>query len=389
MKIRPVLTVVAAALVLGLHLWPRTVHGIRGGTVPPATWAVPAPVRLPASPSFFYEELLEPGPGVASVHVASLAEFAPGRLAACWYGGSKEGARDVAIYLTVRDDAQGSHWSSLAPVVVAQSAERELQRYVKKVGNPLLFSAGEGRLHLLFVSIAAGGWSGSSLNLKETLDGGKTWSPARRLVLSPFFNVSELVKNAPVPVEGGGWCVPIYHEMIGKFPEFLWLDVPNALAPAVRSRPFGGRTAFQPALVPLGARRALLLCRTACDRTELFGSRTEDGGVHWTSPAPVGLPNSGSGIAALRLTDGRILLAFNDTHSGRDNLRLAVSADDGETWRRGATVASEPGAEFSYPYLLQTRDGRIHLAFTWKRTAIRHVEFNTTWLESSLKEGTP
>lgn len=389
MKIRPVLTVVAAALAFGLHLWPRTGSGIRGRTVPPAAWVVPASVPVTANPKFFREELLEPGPGVASVHVASLAEFAPGRLAACWYGGSKEGARDVAIYLTVRDDAQGSHWSSPFAVVFAESAERELQRYVKKVGNPLLFSDGKGQLQLLFVSIAAGGWSGSSLNLKATPDGGKTWSTARRLVLSPFFNVSELVKNAPVPVEGGGWCVPIYHEMIGKFPELLWLDFPNALAPAVRSRPFGGRTAFQPALVPLGTRRALLLCRTASDRTELFGSHTDDGGVHWTSPVPVGLPNSGSGIAAIRLTDGRILLAFNDTHSGRDNLRLAVSADDGDTWRRGATVASESGAEFSYPYLLQTRDSRIHLAFTWKRTAIRHVEFNPSWLDASLTEGTP
>ncbi|MBL9173644.1 MAG: exo-alpha-sialidase [Verrucomicrobiales bacterium] len=389
MKTPSVVAVVAAVLAMGLHLWPGTGKGIRGRTVPPATWAVPAPVQIPAAPAFVREELLEPGPGVASVHVASLAEFAPGRLAACWYGGSKEGARDVGIYLTVRDGAPGSHWSPPTAVVFAQTAERELQRYVKKVGNPLLFSDGQGQLQLLFVSIAAGGWSGSSLNLRRSPDAGKTWSPSRRLVLSPFYNVSELVKNAPIPVEGGGWCVPIYHEMIGKFPELLWLGVPDALTTAVRSRPFGGRTAFQPALVPLGARRALLLCRTAGDRTELFGSRTEDGGVHWSSPALVGLPNSGSGIAAIRMSDGRILLAFNDTQSGRDNLRLAVSADEGVTWRRAATVASEPGADYSSPYLLQTRDGRFHLVFTWKRLAIRHVEFNTAWLDASMKEGTP
>ena len=128
MKTSSVVTGLAAALALGMHLWPRAGNGIRGRAVPPATWAVSAPVQFPRSPAFFFEELLDPGPGVASVHVASLAEFAPGRLAACWYGGSMEGARDVAIYLTVREAAQGSHWSSPTPVVFAESAERELQR---------------------------------------------------------------------------------------------------------------------------------------------------------------------------------------------------------------------------------------------------------------------
>ena len=96
----------------------------------------------------------------------------------------------------------------------------------------------------------------------------------------------------------------------------------------------------------------------------------------------------GSGIAALRMTDGRILLAFNDTHSGRDNLRLAISSDEGATWRRGATVASEPGAEFSYPYLIQTRDG----GFTWPLPGSASpsvVEFNTAWLDATTKEGSP
>ena len=387
MKPHRLLWALAAAGAFALHLLPRGGDFKRSRTIPPVAWSVPsqgAPDSA-ALPAIYREESLGPGEGIASVHVASLAEYAPGRLAAAWYGGSREGARDVAVLVSTRDGGKASLWSRPVVVVNQASAQRDLNRFVKKVGNPLLFSDGGGRLQLLFVSIAVGGWSGSSLNLTESADGGVTWTPARRLVLSPFFNVSELVKNPPAPVQGGGWAVPVYQETVGKFPEFLWLDVPNAMASATRSRPFGGRIAFQPALLPLDAQRALLLCRTAGYQTELFGSRTDDGGVHWSAPAPVGLPNPGSGIAAIRLFGGRLLVAFNDSESARDVLRLAISDDEGRTWRRGATVIEQPGEEFSYPFLLQTGDGMIHLAYTWKRRAIRHVEFTPAWLDSSLK----
>lgn len=390
MNSRRLLAGVAAAVVLGLHLLPRGGHFDLNRVVPPAAWSVPAArPTAPAAP-VYRDETLGPGEGIASVHVASLAEFAPGELAAAWYGGSREGARDVAILLSTRTGGLKASWTLPVAVVTQDSAQRELNRFVKKVGNPLLFSDGRGRLQLLFVSIAVGGWSGSSLNWKESLDAGRTWTPAQRLVLSPFFNVSELVKNQPAALEGGGWSVPVYEELFGKFPEILWLNVPDAVARATRSRPFGGRTAFQPALVPLAAQSAILLCRSASERTDLLASRSDDGGRLWSAPMPVGLPNPGSGIAAIRLADGRLLMAFNDSSRGRDNLRLAVSTDGGQTWQRGATVADEAGAEFSYPFLLQTSDGMIHLAYTWKRQSIRHSEFNVGWLESSLKkEATP
>ncbi len=88
----------------------------------------------------------------------------------------------------------------------------------------------------------------------------------------------------------------------------------------------------------------------------------------------------------LRLRDGRLLLAFNDSETGRDTLRLAISADGGLNWSRSSTLESEPDAEFSYPFLIQTKDGRIHLVYTWKRQAIKHAEFNLAWLEAQPKE---
>jgi len=390
MKRVPVSGWLAAALAVVLHLAPR---GGAGGTpvskIHPGRWSVPPSAPAPMATPRQVTERIPPGTGIASVHVASLAEVSPGTIAAAWYGGSREGARDVAIFLSTRTLGSTNGWTLPAVILDQPMAQRELDRFIKKVGNPLIFSTGRGDLELLYVSIAVGGWSGSSLNWKSSADGGRTWTPSRRLVLSPFFNISELVKNQPVPLEGGGWMVPIYHELFGKFTELLWLGVPGAPATAMRSRAFGGRTAFQPAVVPLASEEALLLCRTAGTQTEVFGSRSRDGGLHWTPPIPAGLPNPGSGLDAIRLSDGRILAAINDSRSGRDSLRLVVSPDGGRTWQRGAVVASEPGAEFSYPFLLQTADGSIHLAYTWKREFIQYHEFNAAWLDASIGKEAP
>src|SRR5262249_43473072 len=141
-----------------------------------------------------------------------------------WYGGTREGARDVAIYWATREAGEGHPWSEPRALVTRENALNETWRYVKKIGNAVMFGDGSSRMFLLYVSIGVGGWSGSSLNAKQSLDGGKTWSASQRLGLSPFYNVSELVKNGPTPLEDGGWAVPIYQELVGKFPEVLWLN---------------------------------------------------------------------------------------------------------------------------------------------------------------------
>jgi predicted neuraminidase len=376
MKIPSVFTWLGMAAVLGLHFLPARTQS---RPAPPRFQVAPvmtAPTNSP--PSHRVEDL---GGGVASVHVASLCEPAPGQLAAAWYGGSREGAKDVAVFFS-RRDSRG--WSAAVPVVTAETARQELGHYVRKVGNAVLFADAQGKLSLLYVAIAIGGWSGSSLALKESTDLGQTWTPSRRLILSPFFNISTLVKNGATPLENGGWAVPIYQELFGKFPEILWLQERAGTPTAVRTRVFGGRTAFQPALVALDAQNALMLCRTASEQRDLFATRSADGGQTWSTPQPTGLPNSDSGVDAIRLRDGRLLLAFNDTNSGRANLRLAISPNGGTTWQRGPYLEQEPETEFSYPFLFQAKNGEIHLAYTWKRRAIRVVSFNSTWLDAQL-----
>ena len=341
---------------------------------------VPPPVPLQATAALFQAELITPAPAVAAVHVASLCQGLDGTLFAAWYGGSHEGARDVNIYWSRRGPAADQAWSAPRVLVSRQSAAHELQRPIKKVGNAMLFADGS-RLRLIYVTVSIGGWSTSSLNLKTSRDGGQNWETSRRLTLSPFFNFSELVKNQPSPMSDGSWSVPIYHECLGKFPELLRLqEMSSGELSYGKSRVCGGRFALQPALVPLSDDEALALCRDSSRVGRIRISRTSDAASHWSIPEAMSLPNSDSGLDAVRLSDGRLVLAYNEGKTGRDTLSLALSEDGGRNWKRQATLESEPGAEFSYPYLLQARDGRLHLVYTWRRKSIKHASFNTAWL---------
>jgi len=372
------LRMILAALALGLNLLPLW----RGGVDQPRSPAFA--IREPSTPpsrngvSDIHQESIGPSLATPSAHVASICELPSGGLAAAWYGGTREGHRDVAIYFSTRSTGP---WSPSQAVVTRDSATRELRRYVRKVGNAVIF-ADERSLWLVYVSVAVGGWSGSSLNLKRSFDEGRTWTPSRRLTLSPLFNISELVKNKPSALVGGGWVLPVYHEAVGKFSELIWLRETTGGVTCVKTRMFGGKSAFQPSLVPLSAREALALCRPAGGSRSVMLSRTTDAGQHWSVPQSTGFPNPDSGLDALRLFDGRLILAFNDSKKGRDNLSLAVSNDNGVSWAPATTVAAESGGEFSYPFLLQTGDGRVHLVYTWQRTAIKHLAFNPVLLDS-------
>jgi predicted neuraminidase len=286
----------------------------------------------------------------------------------------------VAIYLSTRHASQG-RWSTPRAIVTRESAARDLNRYVKKVGNAVIFADSSDRLWLVFVTVSIGGWSGSSLNVTVSADRGATWAPAERLTLSPFFNLAELVKNAPVALADGGWAIPIYHELAGTFAEVLWLHEDSGNVRATKSRMSAGWFGYQPALTALDGERALAILRDDGGAHAVSLASSDDAGRSWTEPRSLDLPNPDAGLDGIRLRDGRLLMAFNDSATGRENLRLALSADEGRSWRRIATLAEEPGADFSYPFLVQGRDGVVHLVYSWQRKSIKHVTFNAAWLD--------
>ncbi|MFZ9745183.1 MAG: sialidase family protein [Opitutaceae bacterium] len=362
---------------------------IRGGgreSGPPAGIEAPPPTLTGAGWSdavpHFAHGWVSPPAHTPSAHGSSLCALPSGDLLAIWYGGSREGGSDVCLY-TSRLPATGGGWTPPRMEMDRLMAQQELDRVIKKVGNAVVFPDLRGLLWMVYVSVSVGGWSGSALNVRTSSDEGLTWSPSERLTLNPFLNLSTLVRNKPIFARDGRIGLPVYHEMAAKFPQILWLTPggDGRLADyRVRNLP-GQAGLIQPALVPLDENRVLMLLRDRSADRLMHLSLSQDAGWTWSDARHTDLPNPDAALDGLRLRDGRILIVYNHATRGRENLRLAVSADQGRSWRSGAVIEETPRAEYSYPTLAEDRQGRIHLTYTWRRERIRHVSFNVAWLD--------
>ena len=95
------------------------------------------------------------------------------------------------------------------------------------------------------------------------------------------------------------------------------------------------------------------------------------------------LPNPNSGIDAVALKDGRSLLVYNHTPTGRSPLNIAVS-DDGKTWKAARPWRPSP-ASIRHPAVIHTSDGLVHISYTWKRQRIKHVVIDPAKLELNVQ----
>jgi len=347
--------------------------------LPTPRFAVAAPLTaVPLHHPASLERDRLPNP-TASAHSVSLANLEPGRIGAAWFAGSREGAPDVQIFFSAYD---GHNWSEPQAIVTRPKMEQDTGRLVRKLGNPVLWNDGDGNLHLWFVSVSYGGWAGSALNHTVSHDGGQTWSKVQRLVTSPFWNISTLVRNPPLPLADGSLALPVYHEFIAKRPEWLRMTANGSRSQVLdKQRIVAGKRSLQPAVAVLNSQQALMLLRDASGAHRIRQSRSEDGGTHWSPVSATELPNPDAGIALLRLADGRLLLAYNPQEANRTQLALSLSADEGQSWSGPYLVENGSGQdEFSYPALLQDERGIVHLAYTWKREHIAHLSFHPDWL---------
>mmetsp|Transcript_32806 Transcript_32806/g.58806 ORF Transcript_32806/g.58806 Transcript_32806/m.58806 type:complete len:128 (-) Transcript_32806:73-456(-) len=103
---------------------------------------------------------------------------------------------------------------------------------------------------------------------------------------------------------------------------------------------------------------------------------SDSSGLTWPHPAVrTNLPCPNTGLDVVRLPDGRLLIAFNDSmrtrYAARRKLMLAVSENDGLTWRRVAMLEhSREVKEYSYPSMILASDGLVHLVYTWSKNEV-------------------
>jgi predicted neuraminidase len=201
----------------------------------------------------------------------------------------------------------------------------------------------------------------------ESTDGGATWSAPRRLP----DGIAGPIKNKPILLSDGRLLCGSSTEDQG------WRVHLEATADRGRTwertgalndgQEFG---AIQPTILRTGDRGLMILCR-ARGVGKVLAASSDDLGRTWSKLEPIDVPNPNSGIDGLTLRDGRHLLVYNHTPKGRSPLNVAISRD-GRQWQRVVELETEPG-EYSYPAVIQSADGQIHILYTWRRQRIRHV----------------
>lgn len=330
-------------------------------------------------------------------HASTLVELRNGDVLAAWFAGTREGAPDVAIYGA---RLHKGVWE--APVELARDAHFACW-------NPVLFHSADGRLWLYYkVGPRPSAWVGWR---KWSDDDGRTWSAAEQLpdgILGPIKDKPLVLGDGTIvsgsSVENGKWTAWVERSVDqGKtWTHFGPITVPDALdvpdageiaasketAPAAingvhtKIYPPAKTTVgiIQPTIVWLGGHHLRLYARGHTRAMRIAVADSMDDGKTWTQAWFIPLPNPNSGIDSVRLKDGRFVLIFNNSYNERTPLNLAVS-EDGEHFRVCKTLEDGPG-QYSYPAIIQARNGDLMMTYTWRRETIKFVrmplsEFNS------------
>jgi predicted neuraminidase len=304
----------------------------------------------------------------ASAHASTIVTTKEG-LVAAWFGGTREGAADVGIWVSRHGGDRSGRWTP--PVEVATGVQSDGTRH--PCWNPVLFQVTADQLWLFYkVGPSPQTWWGM---VRVSRDGGRTWSDARRLpdgILGP-------VKNKPVRLLDGTLVAPSSTESPERPSKWrvhferstdaglTWTTVsPSGGSASAESSSID---AIQPSVLFHPGGKLQAVGRTRSGR--IFETWSDDAGRTWTPLALTSLPNPNAGIDAVTLRDGRHVVVYNHTTEGRSPLNIAISGD-GRTWKPALVLEDAPG-EYSYPAVIQAADGLVHITYTWKRQRIKHV----------------
>jgi len=303
----------------------------------------------------------------ASSHASTIVETPKGLISA-FFAGSDEGNKDVGIWLS--RNIQG-RWTP--PVQVADGIQNKKVQY--PCWNPVLFQMPQGELLLFYkVGPKPSQWWGM---LKRSKDAGLTWSVAEKLpkgILGP-------VKNKPIYLADGTLLCPSSSEDSGDKLHFEMTKDGGRTWKKTKALNDGKTfSAIQPSVLFLSDGRMKLLCRS--NTGFIMEAYSSDQGNTWTSLQKTNLKNPNSGSDAITLKSGLHVLVHNplgnrpkETEGEREILAVSTSKD-GTHWTQVGELENTPLKEFSYPAIIQTRDGHIHVTYTWKREKIKHAVLN-------------
>ena len=339
-----------------------------------------------------------------SNHASNLLELSSGDMLCTWFGGSMEGSDDISVYLSRFIRGEG-RW--MEPVKISMDSTRSEQ-------NPVLFQPDENEIWIYYTAQLKTDQGTSVVRIRKSFDQGVSWTDESEL----FEEEGTFVRQTPVINPDGKILLPVFHSNIIE-------AFGNDSSSVYVSGDGGSSWEKKPVPESNGCVHMNIQsnCRVAFYRRRrsdfIFRSLSDDGGLSWSRPEPTSLPNNNSSVQAKVLTDGRIAMVFNDrSATGADSessvppwvqdkdaflakceitersaiwgvprnpLVLAVSDDMGQSWERGLTLEDdaelrsehdETGAftgDYSYPSIIQSRDGNLQICYSYLRDCIKHV----------------
>lgn len=358
-------------------------------------------------------------------HAANLLQLPNGDLLCTWFGGTQEGIPDISAYYS-RLKKGTSTWTP--SIKLSDDSTRSEQ-------NPLFFLDPDGVLWLLYTAQISGNQDTAIVRYRKSTDLGETWGPIETLLEDSTKGI--FIRQPITVMSNGDWLLPVFYciakpnekwvgsydtsgVMISKDKGKTWvnIDVPKSI----------GCVHMNILMLKNGSLYAMYRSRWA---DYIYESRSTDGGYTWTEPKATILPNNNSSIQATILENGHIALVFNNSSAkdakerrvslydeiededginkkeaeiiaGQKNafwgaprapMSLAISLDDGKTWPFIRNLDEGDGycmsnnskeqlnREFSYPSIKQGLDGKLHIAYTYFRMAIKYVCIDEEWVK--------